>query len=264
MKYTQHPLSAAFPKMGANDLDALFKDIEKNGQMDDITLYEGQVLDGWHRWGCLELLDRKPRTRELPEELDPVAFVISKNIHRRNLSPSQRAVAVAECHEWKPIGKPLKATSSLLKSTDQMAEMADVSRATMTHAKAVVKSGRTDEVKNGHASVKSIAAPPKKKAPQPEPQEEPNWQEELKEADREIKGQATLIESLMKTDASKELVIQQGKFNALSGRCHQLNVTNSELEKTAKYRGQLLDKIRKALGVEKDSQILEAITQLKK
>jgi len=268
MDYTQHPLSAAFPRMSVTDLDALFKDIEANGQMDDIILYEGEILDGWHRLGCLNLLDVKPRIKELPSELDPVAFVISKNVHRRHITASQRAVAIASCHEWQPRGGS-KATRSPLKTTEELAEIADVSRATMTDAKAVIKAGKADEVKNGHASVKSIARPAKPK-PEPEVGEEPVYehQEEdlgaaLQDADKMIKERDLLITSLQSSDIAKELSVQHGRFNALSGRTHQLTITNSELQKTCKYNTELLGKIRKELGVEKNIEILPAIKALK-
>lgn len=127
-----------------------------------------------------------------------------------------------------------------------------------------------DAVKNGKKklsdAIKDVSPPKPKPVPVPKPepeQEEPNWQEALKEADKEIKNRDSLIESLSKTDAAKELAVQQGKFNSLSGRNHQLCTTNSELEKTAKYRGQLLEKIKKELGVQKDSQIIDAIKSLK-
>ena len=39
MKYTQHPLSAAFPSMDKGDYSALVADIRQHGQRDMATIY---------------------------------------------------------------------------------------------------------------------------------------------------------------------------------------------------------------------------------
>jgi hypothetical protein len=46
----QHPLSAAFPSMPPVELEALAMDIEAHGQREPGVLFEGMVLDGWHRY----------------------------------------------------------------------------------------------------------------------------------------------------------------------------------------------------------------------
>ena len=102
MTYTQHPLSAAFPAMSDEDFQALKDDIEVNGQREPVMLFEGMVLDGWHRYrACAELgLSVEKFTFSATD--DPVAFVLSHNLHRRHLSASQRAAAVVACSEWQP------------------------------------------------------------------------------------------------------------------------------------------------------------------
>ena len=44
--YTQHPLSAAFPAMSADDYRALKDSVENIGVQNPITLFEGMVIDG--------------------------------------------------------------------------------------------------------------------------------------------------------------------------------------------------------------------------
>ena len=46
----QHPLSAAFPPMTDSAFADFRADIAANGLRDPITLYNGEVLDGWHRY----------------------------------------------------------------------------------------------------------------------------------------------------------------------------------------------------------------------
>lgn len=156
--YQQHPLSAAFPSMSESDRAALTADIQLHGQRDPITVYEGQILDGWHRYGsCLEL-GVTPRLQNLSDGTDPVAYVISCNLHRRHLTASQRAQAVAVCNDWLPAHRPSNSAPGAGLSTKAMAEKADVSPRTIEHAKAAQAAGLGDAVRDGKITVKQGAA----------------------------------------------------------------------------------------------------------
>ena len=267
---TQHPLSKAFPAMPSTEYQTLLADIEKHGQRDPITVYDGMILDGWHRYQCLEHLGIEPVTRQLPEGEDPVAFVISRNLHRRHLTASQRAVAVVQCGEWKPphrerVNPVHPSAKRVEKSNAEYAKDAEVSERTIQDAKKVVSAGKVDEIYKG-ASVKSIARPTPAKAlePEPEPEEDaPDLQGELEQAHRELDQMAKTIESLQSSDLAKEVKTWAGKYHALNGSHHQICATNEELTKTATYHAKMFSKIRAALGVEKNSEILDAIKALK-
>ena len=78
--------------MSDEDFAALKDDIEVNGQREPVMIFEGMVLDGWHRYrACLDL-GLKPQQFTFPEGDDPVAFVKGANLHRRHLTESQRAM----------------------------------------------------------------------------------------------------------------------------------------------------------------------------
>lgn len=81
--------------MTADEFASLRKSIVEYGQKDDIVLFDGQILDGRHRYQvCLEL-GLEPRTRVFEGTLQQAElFVIACSLHR-NLTPTQRAV-VAE------------------------------------------------------------------------------------------------------------------------------------------------------------------------
>jgi hypothetical protein len=49
--YEQHPLSAIFPKMSEKEFAGLCADIAANGLAHPIVVFEGKILDGWHRYG---------------------------------------------------------------------------------------------------------------------------------------------------------------------------------------------------------------------
>lgn len=168
----QHPLSAAFPSMSADDFQALKDDIENNGQREPVIVHEGMVLDGWHRYrACIEL-GIKPQQFTFSATDDPVAFVISHNLHRRHLTASQRAAAVVACNSWLPTGRPKGTSSSPVaqqsekrepsspfsKTTAQLAKSAQVSDKTIKDAKAAHRAGLTDAVKSGAMTAKEAAS----------------------------------------------------------------------------------------------------------
>ncbi len=90
-----HSLSNFFPMMSEEELRQLADDIAQHGQLEPITTFEGKILDGRNRYlACL-------RAGVTPavvayEGSDSAAFVVSQNLQRRNLTPSQRAVAAVK------------------------------------------------------------------------------------------------------------------------------------------------------------------------
>jgi len=153
----QHPLSAAFPAMPEQELAALALDIEEHGQREPGVLYEGMVLDGWHRYLACDKAGVEFEAVEFDGD-DPVAFVLSKNLHRRHLSASQRAAAVVAASNWKPRGRPAEkmgnfsAADEKSISAKDMARVAEVSERTIKEAKAAHAAGLGEEVKAGKVS----------------------------------------------------------------------------------------------------------------
>jgi len=86
-----HELANIFPMLGDEELAELCADIEKNGLAEPIIVYEGKILDGRHRATACQTLGIEPDTIGYIGN-DPVAFVLSKNLHRRHLTESQRAM----------------------------------------------------------------------------------------------------------------------------------------------------------------------------
>jgi hypothetical protein len=91
-----HDAALIFPMMSDSQLKELAEDIGKNGQRDPIVLFEGKILDGRNRWSACILAGIEPKTIEWNSSGDPIDWVISKNLHRRQLDAAQRAaVAVS-------------------------------------------------------------------------------------------------------------------------------------------------------------------------
>ena len=88
-----HKFALALPEMTSEEYEGLKKDLKENGQTVPIILYEGQVLDGRHRWKALTSLKITPKTTEFKgTEIEAAAKVMSLNFHRRHMTVGQRAM----------------------------------------------------------------------------------------------------------------------------------------------------------------------------
>ena len=130
-----HELANIFPKLGDEELKELCTDIEKNGLAEPITVYEGKVLDGRNRWTACQKLGIEPKTIEYTGN-DPLAFVLSKNLHRRHLTTSQRAM-IAERVATFGRGRPQKNTENSVFSQKETAKQFKVSEDSIQQARKV-------------------------------------------------------------------------------------------------------------------------------
>jgi hypothetical protein len=100
-----HPLANIFPLMSDAELKVLAKDIRDNGLRQKITIHENKILDGRNRYRACEIAVRRPDYEELPAGQDPVAFVISGNVTRRQLNETQRGLVAARLANMQRGGK---------------------------------------------------------------------------------------------------------------------------------------------------------------
>ena len=158
----RHELSSVFGSMPDEDFMDLVESVKKTGFTDPlIRMYEGKVLDGWHRYcAALQLnLVRKLRFRSWnkKEEGDPVEFVSARNLERRMLNAGQRAqiiVALNERFGWG--GDRSKTPNGVLKTKKELAQEAGVGTRTIDRAVQVEKTGRADEVIAGEKSAGQV------------------------------------------------------------------------------------------------------------
>lgn len=99
-EFPDHPIADIIPCMSDEDLDGLTSDIRKNGLGEDIVLFEGKILDGRGRNRACKGAGVEPRYVDYTGS-DPLGFVVSKNLHRRHLTDSQRTVAAAKASDLK-------------------------------------------------------------------------------------------------------------------------------------------------------------------
>lgn len=163
MKFKQHYLSAAYPAMQPNEYEALKDSILDIGVQVPITLFDGQIIDGWNRYKAANELGMACPTVAMGD-VDPRDFAKSQGA-RRNITASQNALAITTIYAWRPVGKPAFSNSApgaeLAKTTKELADIAGVGARTIeqaktVHAKAVP--AVQEAVKSGAVSVKTAAA----------------------------------------------------------------------------------------------------------
>ena len=93
-RYEAHPLAALMPMMDDDAFAQHRGDVGKHGIREPITLYQGMVLDGRNRYRAAKELGLKLTVANFkvfsgtPAEAE--AFVLSTNLHRRQLNNKQK------------------------------------------------------------------------------------------------------------------------------------------------------------------------------
>jgi hypothetical protein len=147
LTHKAHPAAELFPLMTKDELRTLGADIKKNGLVSPIVrTKEGVILDGRNRLAACEIAGVTPRFEEYIDK-DPVAFIVSANIHRRHLTATQKREL---------IGKLLKLNPE--KSDRQIAATAKVSDKTVAAER---------RKKEASAEIPHIKQPKARKTPNP-------------------------------------------------------------------------------------------------
>ncbi len=92
MSESIHEICRAFPLLTGEDMDKLVKDIHDHGLREPIVRHEGSVIDGQNRLHACRLAGVTPRFVEWDGQGSLADFVVSKNLARRHLTTSQRAM----------------------------------------------------------------------------------------------------------------------------------------------------------------------------
>lgn len=98
MELEFHEAANIFP-IDEEHLDELAADIKANGQRLAVELVDGKIIDGRRRYTACKRIGVAPLTVKLDCIADPVAYVLSLNLHRRHLTDSQRSYIGAKARE---------------------------------------------------------------------------------------------------------------------------------------------------------------------
>lgn len=142
--YPVHSVAELFPEMDAESYAAFKADIEANGQSEPIVLWKKQLIDGRHRLRACNELGIKPIVVDIPASDDPLAYVLSHNLHRRHLTESQRAMVAAKIATMKVGDNQHTKKEGVQICTPSAAEAAralNVSKRSVHNAKQVIEHG---------------------------------------------------------------------------------------------------------------------------
>ncbi len=179
-----HPAALLVPEPTPEEFAELKADIKKNGLRERIVFLGEKLLDGRSRHRALTelrtegaLIDGRTISDDIRtyysrpagtrEAADPVAFVVSKNIRRRHLTPGQRAQVVLAATEMvealrkqaadREKAGTLATPDARGKTSEKLAKVAGVSSRTVERAKAKGKGDAT--VRSGKYQHKGKFAP---------------------------------------------------------------------------------------------------------
>lgn len=137
--YEIHPFASKFPLLAGAEFEELVESVLTNGLNEKIILCPfGTIVDGRNRLRACLKAKVNPQFRQLTEDDDILEIVLDKNVRRRHLDTTQRAMIAASLTSDQ-IGRPRKASESV--SVDVAAEKLNVSRSAVMSAKSVQATG---------------------------------------------------------------------------------------------------------------------------
>lgn len=261
--------------MSAEDFQSLKDSIMSIGVQNPITVFEGMVIDGWHRYSAATELGMDCPVVELGD-VDPRDFVLAQNKARRHVTQAQLALATTAVYAWRPVGNPALSNSAPgaeLKTTKELAAAAGVGERTIEQAKTVQKKAApevVEAVKTGEIGLKKAAAIAKlpkeeqaaaiakpihkKEAPEPQQQEEDEYTEldALADQVRDLQAEVARLKLLVPAEADEgndmlkamqhEMATLRQANKAITIARDRFQAENAELKRQCVWLKKQLDK----------------------
>lgn len=160
--YELHPLATIFPQITGEVFDGLVESIRTEGLRDPITLLDGRILDGRNRASACAKAGVLPRFEEWRPAGDgdtPEKFVIARNLYRRHLNDSQRAMVAARLADHPGGNAPgvAKRDSGKVTKSDA-ARMLGVPKSHVRMARDVLKHGDPETIAKVDAGQMKVGA----------------------------------------------------------------------------------------------------------
>ena len=142
--YPIHELAEVFPPMDDEHFADLKASIAAHGQRHPITVWDGKIIDGKHRYQACQELDIEPRVKTLDEGEDPLVYIVEENALRRQMTTGQRAITAARICIASEEGRPRKGADGAVYTANKAAAAFGVSLRTVQDGRRVVEYGDQD------------------------------------------------------------------------------------------------------------------------
>jgi len=104
--FIAHPLANMFPMIEGNAFEELKRDIAAQGILEPIRLYQGMILDGRNRYAAARAVGHEFTLDDFVEWegtlAEAEAWVISTNLHRRQLTTKQKQDLIVDMVKRNP------------------------------------------------------------------------------------------------------------------------------------------------------------------
>lgn len=150
-----HPYAELFPWIEGKAFEEFKEDIRQRGIIEPIVMFEGMLLDGRNRYMAARDLGIEYPVIDYRGS-DALGFVLSRNLARRHLTESQRAMVAARLSKL-PVGGNQHSEGP---SIEEASRMLNVGHASVERAKVVQQQGEAglpEAVDAGRISVSAAA-----------------------------------------------------------------------------------------------------------
>jgi len=240
------PAARLIPGSSRRQFQELTEDVDAQGLLHPVARFRGRWLDGRLRLMACEALEITPTIIDLPDDTDPVAYVMSANAQRRHLTKSQIAMAVTAARAvaklWAKSGSNQHSGGGEPGSTpatnESMANEAGVSVKTIQQAKIVYQAGLDQEVMSGQKTLKQAVKAARNYRSDEQSEREARTSdrastkkprlklpEDVLELQRQLRDREDVIDEL-----SKALDREQATTKKLRADCDQLKRENAALK----------------------------------
>lgn len=97
----RHDLSGLFGDMPKDDFAKLVDDIQRHGLQHPIVTWNGEIIDGWHRYTACKKAGVTPTFTEFSgDDKKALRFVMQENALRRHLNEAQRIRISKQVLDW--------------------------------------------------------------------------------------------------------------------------------------------------------------------
>lgn len=160
--YGIHPYCSLFPVMTGDAFSDLVRSVREIGLLEPIVIYQDQILDGRNRSLACRNAQVEPQYIQFVGDDDAaLQYAISKNLARRHLTESQRAMIAERLATMKRGGDKSKVSIETLVSRDDAAQLLNVGKASLARARVVRRDAApnvTEAVERGEVPVSVAAA----------------------------------------------------------------------------------------------------------